>query len=284
MPSFPIIDSHVHLWDPQVLRYPWLDSIVLLNRPYLLRDYREATNSLKIDKMIFVQCEADHQDCEKEVAWVTELALQDNRIEGIVAWAPLEKGAAAKEILDGYAQNKLVKGIRRIIQFEPDPEFCLKQQFIQGVQLLEGYNFSFDICVSYRQLGHVIELVKLCPNVQFVLDHLGKPDVKNAILEPWRSQLRKLSQFKNVYCKLSGLVTEADYETWTNNDLTDFIQYALDYFTADRLMFGGDWPVVLQAANLHTWVMALERGLSHLSQEDLLKIYRTNAAFFYKLN
>ena len=117
MPAFPIIDTHLHLWDPQHLNYPWLDDVPLLNKPYLLEDYEKATAHVDVDKMVFLQCECAFDQCEQEASWITELAAVDNRIQGIVPWAPLELGHKASDVLDRYAENKLIKGIRRIIQF-----------------------------------------------------------------------------------------------------------------------------------------------------------------------
>ena len=284
MPSFPITDTHLHLWDPNNLRYPWLDNIPLLNKPFLPGDYAAATSDLQIEKMVFVQCECEFAQCEAEVDWVTQCAAIDNRVKGIVAWAPLENGLAAKEVLDRYSENKLVKGIRRIIQFESDPEFCLRNDFVKGVQLLPQYNYPFDICISHHQLEKVISLVRQCPEVQFILDHIGKPDIKNQQLEPWRSQIFELSKFDNVWCKLSGLVTEADHTEWKKEDLLSYIQAVLECFTPQRIMFGGDWPVVLEAASYIEWVETLDWALSGLSQEDLRKIYKENAESFYSIN
>lgn len=283
MPSFPIIDAHLHLWDPAVLRYPWLDDIPLLNRPFLPEDYKAATEGLHVEKMVFVQCECEFSQCEEEVNFITRLAEADKRIEGIVAWAPLEKGIPATETLERFSTNKLVKGIRRIIQFEPDPDFCLRNDFIDALRLLPRYGFSFDICISHRQMENVIKLVRACPEVRFVLDHIGKPGIKQQQADPWRSNLKTLSGFENVWCKMSGLVTEADHAGWKKEDLATFCKYVLDYFTPDRLIFGGDWPVVLQAADYVTWIETLDFLLSGLSQNELLKIYRQNAETFYGL-
>lgn len=284
MPSFPIIDTHLHLWDPKKLRYPWLDNIPMLNKSFLLGDYEVATKDLDVVKMVFVQCECEFAQCEEEVDLVTQFANIDKRIKGIVAWAPLENGLAVKEVLDRYSENKLVKGVRRIIQFEADPEFCLQKEFVQGVQLLAQYNYTFDICVSHSQLGNAIKLVQLCPGVQFILDHIGKPDIKNQLLDPWRSQILQLSKFDNVCCKLSGLVTEANHTEWKREELASYLHYMLEYFTPDRLMFGGDWPVVLQAANYTDWVEILDWALSSLSPTDLRKIYQKNAERVYSIN
>ena len=282
MPGFPIIDAHLHLWDPDNLRYPWLDNKEKLNRTFLLRDYDNATESLQVEKMVFVQCECIVSQCELEVAWATSLAKLDTRIQGVVPLAPLEQ-ADVIETLERYATNPLIKGIRRIIQFESDPEFCLKPEFIRGVQLLGRFNFTFDICINWKQLPQTIALVSKCPDVKFMLDHIAKPDIKNKQQDSWRRDIQRLAAFPNVFCKLSGLVTEADFVKWTPDDLKPYVGHILDCFGVHRLVFGGDWPVVTQAATLRQWVDTLDGILGHLSQDELRSIYRENAARFYRL-
>lgn len=215
---------------------------------------------------------------------MTQLAEEDKRLQGIVAWAPLELGRAVKPVLARYKSNALVKGIRRIIQFEPDPGFCLQNSFIEGVQLLADYEFTFDICVAYHQLDKVIELVKVCPEVTFMLDHMGKPDIKNHQIDTWKSHISELSKMHNVHCKLSGLLTEADHKHWKPQDICDYVNCVIDDFTPDRIIFGGDWPVLNQAGSFLQWISVLDNALTGLSQEALLKIYHTNAEQFYRLS
>ena len=283
MLTFPIVDTHLHLWDPANLRYPWLDGIPLLNKPYLLEDYGRACGNVRVEKMVFLQCECEFSQFMDEAGWVTSLAAQDSRIEGIVPWAPLEKGDSARADLERLAENRLVKGIRRIIQFEPDLEFCLRPDFLKGVQALPDYHFSFDICISYIHMANTIKMVRQCPNVQFVLDHIGKPDIKNQVFEPWRREIKALSEFPNVWCKVSGLVTEADHQRWKNEDLKPYLDYVIECFGFDRVMYGGDWPVAYQAAEYPQWVETLIWAVSGCSELELQKLFRTNAIEFYRL-
>ncbi len=284
MPYFPIIDTHVHVWNPALLRYPWLDAVPLLNKSFLLKDYQAETKEVEIEKMVFVQCECEFAQCEDEVAWVSQLAEKDNRLQGIVAWAPLELGAGAAPVLDRYSVNPLVKGIRRIIQFEQDTYFCLRKEFIEGVRLLSDYQFTFDLCVVHHQLEKVVTLVEACPEVNFVLDHIGKPDIKNYQLIPWKSTLLELSKFDNVQCKMSGLLTEADHVNWKTDEICRYINYVVECFTPDKIMFGGDWPVLTQAATFLQWIHTLDIALAGLSHGELMKIYKSNAEQFYRLN
>ena len=284
MPDFGIVDTHLHIWDPSELRYPWLDDIPLLNKRYLLEDYRQATADLTTERMVFLQCEVAFDQFLDEARWVAGVAREDPRIEGIVAWAPLEQGEAAAEALDQLVEIPQVRGIRRIIQFEPDPEFCLRPAFVEGVRLLERYDLSFDICIKGdEQFANTLELVHRCPNVQFILDHIGKPDIADGVLDPWRAQLRELASFDNTTCKVSGLVVEADMESWTPEDLRPYLDTVFDTFGFDRVTFGGDWPVVLQAAEYREWVAALDLVLEGTSEDERRKLYRDNAIRFYRL-
>lgn len=284
MPNMPIVDAHLHLWDPGFLRYPWLHDVPLLNKPHLMEDYNTHTQGTTVAHMVFVQCECDPAQCEQEVAWVTDIAKTEPRIKGIVPWAPLELGDGAIEVLDRMAQNLLIKGIRRIIQFEADPDFCLRPDLVKGVQLMERYNWSFDICVNHLQLPKVIKLVEQCPNVRFMLDHFGKPDIANGNFEQWNKDIKTLSAFDNVDCKLSGLVTEADHSRWTISDLKPYVDAMLEHFGPQRLVFGGDWPVVCQASTYGKWIATADVLLSHLTPVELHQIYSENAVHFYRLN
>lgn len=284
MHSFPIIDTHLHLWDPGNLRYPWLDGNELLNKPYLLADYRNACGQIQVEKIVFLQCEVDFAQFREEAAWVTSLAKQDPRIAGIVAWAPLEKGDAARADIQALlAANPLLKGIRRIIQFEPDIEFCLRPDFVKGVQSLADYGLSFDICISHIQMANTIKLVAQCPNVSFILDHIGKPDIRQQIFEPWKSEIKQLAQFPNVCCKVSGLVTEADHKAWTKEDLKPYIDHVIDSFCFERVIYGGDWPVAYQATEYPRWVETLEWAVQGCSESELRKLFHDNAETFYRL-
>jgi L-fuconolactonase len=283
MPNFPIVDTHVHLWDPNHLHYPWLSSVPLLNKPYLLKEYNEATDPVKVDKMVFLECDIDKSQFIQEVEWVTELAAIDPRIQGIVAFAPLELGENARVHLEKLSQNKLVKGIRRIVQGEPDPEFCLRPDFVRGVQALPDYGLSCDICIYERQMASTVKMVAQCPDVQFILDHIGKPQIVNHLMEPWRSEISKLAKFPNVWCKMSGLVTEADHKHWTAADLRPYIDHVLEIFGFERTIYGGDWPVAFQAAEYPRWVSTLEEAVAGCSESELRALFRDNAISFYRL-
>jgi L-fuconolactonase len=282
--DFAIVDTHLHVWDPGYLRYAWLDGVPFLNKPYLLEDYRRACGPVQVEKMFFLQCEVDPSQYIAEAEWVTKLAQEeDPRIEGIVPWAPLELGEQARPALETLAQNPLIKGIRRIIQFEPDPAFCLRPDFVRGVQALPDYSLHFEICIDHTQMANTIRMVQQCPGVQFILDHIGKPDIKNQVMEPWKQEMKALAQFPNVWCKMSGLVTEADHQRWTRDDLRPYIDHTLDCFGFDRTMYGGDWPVAYQAAEYPRWVETLAWAISGCTEAERRQLFRDSAIAFYRL-
>ena len=187
MNKFQIIDSHIHLWDPNILSYPWLEGNSLLNRSYLLEDYLSDFCGINVKKVVFMEAACDQSIYKsritssylKEVQWISNLSASNPLIGAIISRAPVEKGEMVRTELDKLFQNKLVKGVRRVIKYEKDLEFCIKPNFVKGVQLLNDYNFSFDVCASYLQLGNVAKLVEQCPHVKIILDHIGEPDIKN---------------------------------------------------------------------------------------------------------
>lgn len=281
--TFPIVDTHLHVWDPTYLNYPWLNENPLLNQPYLLEDYNRACGAVSVERMVFVQCEVDFAQFMDEAQWVDRLADQDNRLQGIVAWAPLEKGEAVRADLEQLANKPRVKGVRRIIQFEPDIEFCLRPDFVRGVQALADYNLSFDICIDPRHMVNTLELVRQCPKVQFILDHIAKPRIKDQQFDPWREHIKTFASFPNMWCKISGLVTEADHKTWTNTQLKPYIDDVIECFGFDRVMYGGDWPVAIQATDYPRWVETLVWAVQDCSDTELKKLFHDNAIAFYKL-
>jgi L-fuconolactonase len=282
--DFPIVDTHLHVWDTGLLRYPWLADVPLLNKPYLLEDFGTACGGVDVAAMVFVQAEVDFAQFLEEAQWVASLAQEeDARIQGIVAWAPLEKGDLACRDLESLVQVPLMKGIRRIIQFEPDPEFCLRPEFIEGVQALPEFGLHFEVCIDHTQMANAIEMVAQCPQVTFIMDHIGKPNIKRRGLEPWQTDLKTMSQFPNMWCKMSGLVTEADHDNWTVADLQPYIDHVIECFGFDRVMYGGDWPVATQAAEYPRWVSALQQAVSGCSDSQLRKLFRENAIQFYRL-
>jgi len=285
MPDFPIIDAHLHLWDPKRFRMSWLDGNDTLDRPIGLEQYREQTQGIAVEAMVYVEVDVAPHYTLLEAQWVEAFTRDEPRLRGIVAAAPLEYGERARAYLEALvAIGPHIKGVRRLLQGESDPAYCLRPDFVRGVRMLPEFGLSFDICIYHHQLAAVVELVRQCPETSFILDHIAKPDIKNGLLDPWRDQMRALAALPNVVCKVSGLVTEADHQHWTTDDLAPYVAHVLAVFGEDRVIFGGDWPVVLLASSYARWVETLDTLTAYLSPSARHKLWAENARRFYRLS
>lgn len=284
MPDGPIIDSHVHLWDPTAFRMPWLDGNKRLNKPYDLADYWEQTAGLPVEAFVYLQVEVTPAYALLEAHWAAQHAAEDNRLKAVVAWAPLEDGAPCRTYLDALVQvSPLIKGVRRVVEGEADPGFSSRPGFITATRMLPEFGLSCDICIYHPQLPSAIALVRACPETRFVLDHIAKPDIKGHLVEPWRQQMAALAALPNVCCKISGTVTEADHDRWTPDDLAPYVAHVLDVFGEDRVLYGGDWPVVLDASSYRRWADTLDTLTAHLSAEAKRKLWAENTRQFYRV-
>jgi L-fuconolactonase len=262
---------------------PWLDGDDLLNKPYDLPEYRQHTTGVTIASFVYLQVDVAEAYGIIETEWAAERARRDPRLQAIVAYAPLEYGERARLYLERLIKvSPLVKGIRRLYQQE-SVDFCLQPAFVRGVQLLADFGLSFDICIRHQHLENTVRLVEQCPNVAFVLDHIGKPDIVHQGLDPWRRGMRALASLPNVMCKVSGMASEADRQHWTPADLQPFLEHTLEVFGEDRVLFGGDWPVVLLGAPYMRWVHTVELLTGLLSDAAKYKLWADNARRFYRL-
>jgi L-fuconolactonase len=283
MSAFSIVDSHVHLWNPAQFRYAWLDELPVLNRAFLPTNYPEASTTANVSKFIFVECGCEPEQSLAEVEWVSALAKNEPRLQGIVAQALLEKGESVRTDLEKLADHPLVKGVRRNLQGESDPQFCLRPEFVAGVQPLAEFGFTFDLCVRHEQLRAIAELVRRSPQVTFVLDHFGKPDVRHGKIEPWAADLKELATLPNIVCKISGITTEADWQKWRPDDLKFYFDWTLEWFGSDRVLFGSDWPVATLATRFERWLETVQGFLSSMTETDQTKIFKNNAERIYRV-
>lgn len=278
-----MVDSHVHLWNPAQFRYAWLDALPDLNRAFLPADFLAASVGASVEKFIFVECGCEPARRLAEVGWVSDLATREPRLKGMVAQAALEKGEAVRPELATLASCPLVKGVRRNLQDERDLGFCREPAFVAGVQLLAEFGFTFDVCIRHEQLAAVTELARRVPQVTFVLDHLGKPAVRGKQFEPWAADLKTLATAPNVVCKVSGLATEADWETWRPDDLKFYLGHAQECFGFGRLLFGGDWPVATLAASYQRWLETVRQFFSFAPEAGRIQLFQTNAERIYRV-
>ena len=285
MPPVAIIDAHVHLWDPERVMIPWLASVPSINQKRDLTDYASATNHLGIDGLVYLQVEVAPPYALIEARDLVNLARRNSIVKGIVPWAPLEYGDKVRYFLEELVSlGPEIKGVRRIVQDEPDPRFCLQPDFIAGTRALSDFGLTADLCCNFRQLGPTVELVRLCPETQFILDHIAKPNIRGGEMEPWAGQMRDLASLPNVVCKISGVVTEAEHDSWTIDDIRPYVLHALDCFGEDRVVYGSDWPVATLATPYARWVESLDQLTSDWTESARAKLWRENAIRFYRLS
>ena len=283
MPHPTLIDAHLHVWDIKALYYPWLDQVPAINRTFLLNDFDVARGEREVEAMVFVQSDCEPGRHLDELRWVQSLADHDSRLQGIVPFVPLEQGDRIRDELAAMVKDPRVKGVRRIIQFEGDSDFCLRPDFIRGVQLLPEYGLHFELTLAPEHFPRVQRLIEACPRTRFILDHIGNPPIATGELEPWRTYLREFAASGPHPCKFSNLVCNADLEHWTIDDLRPFADTVIETFGPERLIWGGDWPHALRASPYLRWLETAETLTAHLSAEDRHRIFHDNAQRFYRL-
>jgi predicted TIM-barrel fold metal-dependent hydrolase len=276
-----IIDTHQHLWDLDLFTYSWLDRVPSLRRSFRMEDYLKAAQGLNIEKTVHMEVDVDEAYMLDETRHILALAEQDNPLEGVVACARPERPGFA-DYLDQITGHPKLKGVRRVLHTEPD-EVAQSSLFAENLRLLPGYGLSFDICILARQLPIAIRLIESCPEVSFVLDHCGNPQVKEQTLDPWREHIQEASKLPNVVCKVSGILANADLEKWTPEDLRPYIDHVIECFGWDRVVFGSDWPVCMLAAPLKKWVETLALLTRDAGEEKQRKLFYGNAARVYRL-
>lgn len=272
------IDAHQHFWKYDPVEYDWIDdSMSLLKKDFLPEHLTTELSNCGFDGCIAVQA----RQTEEESRFLLDLARQNKFIKGVVGWVDLRNNKV-HERLEILSKNKLLKGIRHIVQSEPD-DFMLKKDFQNGISVLKQFNLTYDILIYPRQLISAIELVNHFPDQHFVIDHIAKPSIKEQKIESWKSGIMELALAPNVFCKISGLVTEADRKYWEPEDFTSYLDVIFDVFSIDHLMVGSDWPVCLLAAGYKQVMVIIEDYTRNFNKEDVAKLFGGNAIRFYDL-
>jgi len=274
-----IIDAHHHFWRYTPEEYGWIgDDMSALRRDFLPHDLAAELNCAGVSGAISVQA----RQTLNETHWLLELARAQPIIRGVVGWAPLTSEKIESE-LESLSQDRKLRGIRHVLQDEPDDHYMLREDFNRGISLLGRFDLRYDVLIFERQLPQVIQLVDRHPQQVFILDHIAKPRIKQSQIEPWRTNLIELARRPNVYCKISGMVTEAHWSAWTIQQLQPYFDAALHAFGPGRLMFGSDWPVCLIASSYDRWRETVRQWSAPLSNHEQERLFAATAIQAYGL-
>jgi len=276
-----IIDAHQHFWQrSQPFDYAWLEAPALaaIRRDFMPEDLTPLLKNVGVSRSVFVQTQHNLQ----ENRWALALAERHSFIAGIVGWVDLAAPDCEKQLVEFRANPRFV-GVRHITQDEPDDDFIIRADVLRGLRVLEKHDVPFDLLFYVKHLRHAATLARQLPELRMVIDHLAKPVIRERRTEDWLPHLQAAAKFPNVYCKLSGMVTEADWQNWTVNDLKLYVDAALEAFGPERLMYGSDWPVCELAGSYERVVHALRDLLASLSQAEKDAIFGGVATRFYAL-
>lgn len=274
-----IIDAHQHFWNYSPQKHSWISpEMGMLKRDFLPEDLQKIYEENGINACVAVQAEQS----EKETMFLLQLAEEYEFIKGVVGWMELRSRDLEKR-LEHYRKFKKLKGFRHLVQDEPNPDFLLDADFQEGLGMLEKYGFTYDLLVYPHQLNAAIKTAGNFPHLKFVVDHIAKPPIKQQVMEPWKEAINSIGSYPNVYCKISGLITEASWESWKEADIAPYLDVVLSSFGIDRVMFGSDWPVCLLAGSYPQVLGLVEHYVSHFSEKDKEKLFYKNAAAFYGL-
>ena len=274
-----IIDSHQHFWNYEPVKHQWIDDCMLtIRRDFAPCDLKKVYDTNGIDGCIAVQADQTLEETD----FLLKLSEENDFIKGIVGWIDL-RASDIDTVLKTYSKHKKIKGFRHVVQGEPDHNFLLRPNFLRGISALEKYNFTYDILIFPHQLGATLEFVKKFPNQKFVIDHIAKPYIKDGFYDGWATLMLEIGKLPNVYCKLSGMITEADFKTWTPAQIAPYMSLVLKAFGANKLMFGSDWPVCLVAGNYKSVKKIVSNFIENLSSREQSAIMGGNAIEFYNI-
>ena len=273
------IDAHQHFWKFDPVRDTWIDDrMKVIQRDFLPGDLEPLLKENGFEGCVVVQ--SDQSEAENDFQLAN--AEQHSFIMGVVGWVDLQ-AKNVEERLDYYTQYKKLKGFRYVLQGEVQRDLMLKPAFKHGISLLSKYGYTYDMLIFPDQLKYATELVKLFPHQRFVLDHIAKPPIKAGDIIDWEHDIKELANHSNVYCKISGMVTEADWQNWKQDDFTPYIDVVVNAFGSDRIMFGSDWPVCLVAASYQQTLGIVKQYFSPFTQNEQDKFFGANATRFYSL-
>jgi predicted TIM-barrel fold metal-dependent hydrolase len=277
-----IIDTHLHVIDQSALRYPWLSGAPALNRDFRYEEYAQEARRVGIANTLHMEVDVASEDIEAETAYVGKLSREPGTliVGAISACRPEDGGFAA--FLDRQKANSLVKGLRRVLHVVPD-DLSEGALFRENLKRIAGSGMTFDLCVLPRQMPQAIALVDLAPDVQFILDHCGVPDVKGDAQHPWREQMTEMAKRPNVVGKISGVVAYADPASWTVETLQPYVEHTIGAFGWDRVVWGSDWPVCTLGGGLSTWVAATHALTAGASGDEKAKLLSGNAKRIWRL-
>ena len=275
-----MIDSHQHFWQVGRFDYPWMTSdLGVLYRDYLPDDLAPILTSNGVEKTVLVQA----SNSVAESRWLLDLADEYSFITGVVGWVDLMSSDVDAQLNELSAHPKF-KGVRHLVESEPQDDWLVQPAVLSGLKRLATYGLSYDLLVHTRHLEYVPQVAESCPELALVIDHLAKPPIAKNEIKEWSQALKPLASYPKIHCKMSGLVTEANWTSWQTNDLRPYVEFALESFGVDRLMFGSDYPVCLLAASYDRVLESFQEILKNLSAADREKIFSKNAASFYRLD
>lgn len=275
-----IIDSHQHFWKYNPEEYGWIaPHMGVLRRDFLPDDLAAERRRARVTHSIAVQA----RQTVEETRWLLQLADAHESVAGVVGWVPLTLTDVRTHI-EGFAAHPKLVGLRHVVQDEPDEKYLLRADFNRGVAMLREFGLVYDVLIFERHLAAAVEFVDMHPSQVFVLDHIAKPRIRHGMMSPWRERISELARRENVYCKLSGMVTEADHQKWTAADLDPYFDAVLEAFGPSRLMFGSDWPVLLLGESYQNWVSIVENTISRLTEEEQKRIWSGTAREAYGIS
>ena len=273
-----MIDAHVHFWNYHKVRDAWItDEMKLLQRDFLPTDLTNEIKENNVEGIVAVQADPS----ENETLFLLNLAEKNPVIKGVVGWIDLQNKHVEKKLLY-YSNVPIIKGFRHIVQSEPKG-FLLNEKFLNGIQYLHNFQFTYDILIYENQLQEAIEFVNKFPSQKFIIDHCAKPSIKNKSIHQWKQLMKIIAQNENVFCKISGLITEAIWNQWNEEAFYPYLDAVFDFFGTGRILFGSDWPVMLLSGNYLKWKKLVEQYMDPFSAEQKQKVFRENAIEFYNL-